>query len=64
MVSTLRDIAYKHESDPNVKERILLVRRFNSDGKKVAMICKEELIDRRPGLTNGCQGSEEKAWKV
>jgi len=37
------DIAYKNESDANVKERILLVRRFNSDGKKVAMICKEEL---------------------
>ena len=42
-VSTLMDIAYKHESDANVKERILLVRRFNSDGKEVAMICKEEL---------------------
>ena len=37
------DIAYKHESDANVKERILLVRRFNSDGKEVAMISKEEL---------------------
>jgi len=37
------DIAYKNESDANVKERILLVRRFNSDGKEVAMICKEEL---------------------
>ena len=43
MVSTLMDIAYKHESDANVKERVLLVRRFNSDGKEVAMICKEEL---------------------
>ena len=37
------DIAYKHESGANVKERILLVRRFNSDGKEVAMISKEEL---------------------
>ena len=43
MVSTPMDIAYKHESDANVKERILLVRRFNSDGKEVAMICKQEL---------------------
>jgi hypothetical protein len=33
MVSTLMDIAYKRESDANVKERILLVRRFNSDGR-------------------------------
>ena len=39
-VSTLLDIAYKHESDANVKERILLI---NSDGKEVAMICKGEL---------------------
>jgi transposase len=37
------DVAYKNESDANVKEMILLVRRFNSDGKEVAMICKEEL---------------------
>lgn len=42
-VSTLIDIAYKYVSDANVKERIPLVRRFNSDGKEVAMICKEEL---------------------
>ena len=40
------DIAYKHESDANLKERILLVRRFNSDGKEVAMICKEEELHR------------------
>jgi hypothetical protein len=43
------DIAYKRESDASVKERILLVRRFNSDAKEVAMICKEEL-HRSKGL--------------
>ena len=40
---TSLDSAYKHESDVDVKERILLVRRVMSDGKEVATICKEEL---------------------
>ena len=35
--------AYRSQSDGNVKERILLVRRVMSDGKEVATVCKEEL---------------------
>jgi transposase len=37
------DNAYRRESDAGVKERILLVRRVISDGKDVAIVCKEEL---------------------
>jgi hypothetical protein len=40
---TSLDSAYKHESDVDMKERILLVRRVMSDGKELATVCKEEL---------------------
>lgn len=37
------DNAYKHESNANVRERILLVRRIMSDGQDIRMVSKEEL---------------------
>lgn len=37
------DDAYRHESNANVKERILLVRRVVSDGNEVAYVSEEEL---------------------
>ncbi len=37
------DNAYKHESNANVRERILLIRRINSDGQNIGMVSKEEL---------------------
>jgi putative transposase len=39
----LPDAAYRSQSDGDVKERILLVRRVMSDGKEVTTVCKEEL---------------------
>ena len=40
----LLDTAYKHESDADFKERILLVRRVMSDGnKEIVTICEEDL---------------------
>jgi putative transposase len=41
--TSLPDTAYRSQSDGDVKERILLVRRVMSDGKEVATVCKEEL---------------------
>jgi putative transposase len=35
------DNAYKHESDANVRERILLVRRIISDGEDIVLVSKE-----------------------
>jgi putative transposase len=40
--STVLDNAYKHESDANVRERILLVRRIISDGEDIVLVSKEE----------------------
>ena len=40
---TSLDSAYKHESDGDVKKRILLVRCVMSDDKEAATVCKEEL---------------------
>jgi putative transposase len=37
------DNAYKHESNANVREGILLVRRISSDGEDIVLISKEEL---------------------
>ena len=37
------DNGYKHESNANVRERILLVRRIMSDGQDIRMVSKEEL---------------------
>jgi transposase len=41
--TTLLDNAYKHESDANVRERILVVRRIISDGQDIVLVSKEEL---------------------
>lgn len=35
--------AYKHESNANVRERILLIRRIISDGQDIRMVSKQEL---------------------
>jgi putative transposase len=43
IASTVLDYAYKHESNANVRERILLVRRIMSDGRDIGMVSKEEL---------------------
>jgi putative transposase len=43
IASTVLDSVYKHESDANVRERILLVRRIISDGQDIVMVSKEEL---------------------
>lgn len=43
ITSTVLDYAYKHESNANVRERILLVRRIMSDGQDIRMVSKEEL---------------------
>ena len=37
------DNAYKHESNANVRERILLIRRIMSDGQDIGMVSTEEL---------------------
>ena len=41
IASTVLDYAYKHESNVNVRERILLVRRIMSDGQDIGMVSKE-----------------------
>ena len=41
IASTVWDYAYKHESNANVRERILLVRRIMSDGQDIGMVSKE-----------------------
>ena len=43
IASTVLDSVYKHESNANVRERILLVRRIISDGQDIVMVSKEEL---------------------
>ncbi|MFZ0514857.1 MAG: leucine zipper domain-containing protein [Candidatus Nitrosopolaris sp.] len=43
IASTVSDYAYKHESNANVRERILLIRRITSDGKDIVLVSKEEL---------------------
>ena len=43
IASTVLDYAYKHESNANVRERILLVRRISSDDEDIVLISKEEL---------------------
>ena len=40
--TTLLDYAYKRESDANVRERILLVRRIIFDGQDMVLVSKEE----------------------
>ena len=35
------DNAYKRESNANVRERILLIRRIQSDGQDIRMVSKE-----------------------
>jgi len=40
---TVLDHAYKHESNANIRERILLVRRIISDGEDIVLVSKEEL---------------------
>ncbi|MFY9794491.1 MAG: hypothetical protein WAK17_03210 [Candidatus Nitrosopolaris sp.] len=40
IASTVLDYAYKHESNANVRERILLIRRITSDGK-------DDIVDGR-----------------
>ena len=37
------DDAYRHETDANVKERILLVRRVRIDGKNIEGVARDEL---------------------
>ena len=37
------DNAYKRESNANVRERILLIRRIMSDGQNIGMVSTEEL---------------------
>ena len=41
--STVLDYAYKHETNANVRERILFIRRIMSDGQDIRMVSKEEL---------------------
>jgi transposase len=41
--TSLPDADYRSQTDGDVKERILLVRRVMSDGKEVTTVCKEEL---------------------
>ena len=43
IASTVLDYAYKHESNVNVRERILLVRRIISDGQNIRMVSTEKL---------------------
>ena len=47
IASTVLDSVYKHESDANVRERILLVRRIMSDGQDIVLVSKEELHKSR-----------------
>jgi hypothetical protein len=42
MSSGVLDNAYKHESNANVRERILLIRRIMSDCQDIRMVSKEE----------------------
>ena len=53
IASTVLDYAYKHESNANVRESILLIRRITSDGKDIVLVSKEELHRSRVGLTSG-----------
>ena len=41
IASTVLDSVYKHESNANVRERILLVRRIMSDDQDIRMVSKE-----------------------
>ena len=43
IASYVFDNAYKHESNANVRERILLVRRIMSDDQDIRMVSTEEL---------------------
>jgi hypothetical protein len=43
IASTVLDYAYKHESNANERERILLVRRIISDGQDIVLVSKEKL---------------------
>jgi hypothetical protein len=45
--------AYRHESDADIRERILLVRRVKAEGKNVTDVAKNELPDLGLGPTNG-----------
>jgi len=66
IASTVLDYAYKHASNANVRERILLVRRIISGGEDIVLVSKEELhrsrawaykwlkrFDRESGGTEG-----------
>ena len=43
IASSVLDYAYKHESNANIRERILLSRRTISDGQDIVLVSKEEL---------------------
>ncbi|HET7283222.1 MAG TPA: helix-turn-helix domain-containing protein [Nitrososphaeraceae archaeon] len=43
IASSVLDNAYRRESNANVRERILLIRRIMSDGQDIRMVSKEEL---------------------
>jgi transposase len=42
-IGNILDSAYRHELNPDVKERILLVRRVRADGKNIVDVAKDEL---------------------
>lgn len=42
-IGNILDSAYRHELNPNVKERLLLVRRVRADGKNIENVAKDEL---------------------
>jgi hypothetical protein len=63
IASTVLDYAYKHESNANVRERILLVRRISSDGEDIVLVSKEELHRSRAGRTNGSKDLRKRVWK-
>jgi hypothetical protein len=44
--------AYRHESDADIRERILLVRRVRSEGKNVTDVAKNELHRSRAWATS------------
>jgi putative transposase len=50
IVSTVLD--YKLESNVNVRERVLLIRRITSDGEDIVLVSKEELHRSRAWAYN------------
>lgn len=52
---------YKRESDPNVKERLLLVLKVEVDGKIPSqLMLQRSYIEVEPGLQTGLQGMIKK----